>query len=153
MRRNSIVFEGVMLICLAAGVGCSSREDVPALPETIPFSGLVKLDGKPMAGGTIMFTSATPNTPYVSGFVGKDGKYVMKTSIGRQEKDGVVPGKYKISISRFLMADGTPQDPSVPAAVPGVESLPARYSNPSMTQLEVTVAAGLTTMDFELKSR
>jgi hypothetical protein len=153
MRRDAVVFSRLMLIFLATLPGCGSESEGPKLPETIPFSGTVKLDGKPMAGGTIMFTSVSPNAPYVSGQIAGDGKYLMKTSVGRQEKDGVVPGKYKVSISRFLMADGTPQDPTVPAAVPGVESLPARYSNPSMTQLEVTVSQGLSTMDFEIRSR
>jgi hypothetical protein len=134
-------------------MGCSGTETPPELPATAAFSGTIKLDGKPMNKGLVTFVSMTDRGLNATGTVGADGKYSLKVSVGKQEKDGAVPGKYKVVVSRFLQPNGEPQDPSVPAAIPGLESLPQQYSMPTMTQLKAEVPAAGGTADFDLKSK
>ncbi len=106
-----------------------------------------------MNKGLVTFVSMTDRGLNATGTVGADGKYSLKVSVGKQEKDGAVPGKYKVVVSRFLQPNGEPQDPSVPAAIPGLESLPQQYSMPTMTQLKAEVPAAGGTADFDLKSK
>lgn len=153
VRRASTFGLLLGVVGISLLMGCSSEEAAPLLADTVPFSGVVKLNGKPMSGGIVTFISGSPNAPFVSGFVGPDGKYSVKTSLGKVEKDGAVPGKYKVTISRFVKPDGEPQDPSVPAEIPGRESLPEMYSSSSSTRLEANVAAGGGTQDFELTAK
>ena len=134
-------------------MGCSSEEAAPLLPDTVPFSGVVKLNGQPMSHGIVTFISSQPNAPFVGGFVGPDGKYSVKSSLGKVETAGAVPGKYLVTISRFVKPNGEPQDPSVPVEFPGRESLPPIYSSSSATRLTATVAAGGGTQDFDLTAK
>ena len=153
MRRASTFGLLFGFLGTALLMGCSSEEAAPVLPDTVPFSGVVKLNGQPMSGGIVTFISNSTNAQFVSGFVGPDGKYTVKTSLGKAEKDGAVPGKYKVTISRFIKPNGEPQDPTVPAEIPGRESLPAMYSSSVSTRLEATVAAGGGTQDFDLTAK
>ncbi len=134
-------------------MGCGGTETPPELPATATFSGSITLDGKPMNRGLITFVSTTDKGLNASGAVEADGKYSLKISVGKQEKAGAVPGKYKVVISRFLKPNGEPQDPTVPAEIPGRESLPPQYSVPTVSQLKAEVPAAGGTADFELKSK
>ncbi len=146
----------IVLGCVAfsfIGLGCGESVAPPVLPETAAFSGSIKLDGKPMNSGLITFVSTADRGLNATGVVGADGKYSLKVAVGKAEKDGAVPGKYKVVISRFLKPNGEPQDPSVPAEIPGRESLPPQYSMATTTKLTAEVPAGGGNADFDLKSK
>jgi hypothetical protein len=152
---NSMHSRGLLysLIFSFGLLGCSGVEAPPELPATVAFSGSIKLDGKPMNGGLVTFVSTTDKGLNASGVVGADGKYSMMISLGKQEKSGAVPGKYKVVISRFVKPNGEPQDPKVPAEIPGRESLPAQYSVAGASRLTAEVPAAGGTADFDLKSK
>ena len=146
--------------CLVLGIfassfaiGCGESEAPPVLPATVPFTGSIKLDGTPMNAGFITFLSTTEKGLNATGIINTEGKYSLKIGIGKLEKDGVVPGKYKVIVSRFVKPNGEPQDPSVPAEIPGRESLPPQYSSSTATRLVAEVPAAGGTADFEVKTK
>ena len=150
------VIQAVALVCITtsfAVIGCGKAEVPPELPATVAFSGAIQLDGKPMSGGLVTFNSTMDKGLNATSIVGADGKYNLKISLGKQEKDGAVPGKYKVVISRFVKPNGEPQDPSVPAEIPGRESLPARYSVLTTSKLVAEIPPAGGTADFDLKSK
>lgn len=130
--------------------GCSQAP--PPLPDTVPFSGSVELDGKPMDGGMVTFLSKTEKGVNATGIVNENGEYSLKVSVGKAEKEGALPGDYKVTISRFVLPSGKPQDLSKPVEVPGRESLPPKYSVPNQTVLTATVKSG-GSADFQLKAK
>jgi len=69
----------------------------------------------------------------------------------RVEK-GVVPGEYKVVVSKALMPDGSEPDPNVaPMNSPARETLPAVYSNPGVTTLNARVSRENRTFTFALQ--
>jgi hypothetical protein len=72
------------------------------------------------------------------GTTAEDGSFTLTGS--RRGDSGVVPGKYKVRVSRFLDRDGTVLSSEAKQAdfPHAVESVPAPYSSPN-SPLEVTV--------------
>src|SRR5687768_8931885 len=79
-------FSLVMLVCLA-GCGGSSK--------TSPVSGVVLLDGKPVADATVQFVPQNKGRD-ATGQTDKSGEFAMTTF---KPRDGVLPGEYKVVIS------------------------------------------------------
>jgi hypothetical protein len=125
---------------------------------TSPVTGVVTLDGKPLAGASIQFVPQGSGRD-ATGETDKDGAFVMSTF---KPRDGVVPGTYKVVISPPTgTADPTPhgsaEDAMAAASKPQTKkqstgpAFPQKYSRPDQTPLtqEVPVKGKLT---FDLKS-
>ncbi len=141
------------LVLLALGCGSSKK--------LAPVSGVVKLDGKPLAGAAIMFEPVEndngPNMqPTTSGGKTDDnGAYTLESSTGDK---GAIVGKHKVRISVAKVqqpqdpeggGDGRPKPRSGPAMV---EKLPARYNSKSDLTCDVP-PDGKTDANFDLKSK
>jgi len=125
----------------------------PELPDLVPCTGTVTLDGQPLDGAAVMFMPAGNSGYGAVGGTDAQGKYSANTATGQVVHNGVVPGEYKVVISRLVKADGTPIkiDPKTPPAMQGGrQSLPGKYASPVQTTLRATVTAGKT-YDFDLK--
>ena len=126
--RGPVVFlPGVLALFLAGGCGdrYGGRRAV---------SGTVTFQGKPLDQGSITFVPASPDLSTQSGAGIRDGHYQIPRA------QGLVPGKYKVSISSG--DPGTPADPS--AGPPGPsgnysskERIPPRYNVRSTLEVEV----------------
>jgi hypothetical protein len=138
MRDNSI--ECCLICVLAALLGsCCSKS--AALPKTVPVSGTVTLDGKPIPGAELICTpvKSTRGTG-ASGRTDQDGKYELHDRSGAK---GAPAGEYRVSILKAGLAGipkktGDVPDPTL-ASLIGVQN--------------VTVPEGGGTLDFPLKSR
>ncbi|MFN0196088.1 MAG: carboxypeptidase regulatory-like domain-containing protein [Planctomycetaceae bacterium] len=141
------------LVVLAGLMGCGG-ETAKELPKTQPVSGVVTLDGQPLAGAVVTFipTDATTGVECV-GQTDESGKYSPTQTRG---SEGVPTGTYKVTISRFLRG-GKPiplDDAGGGTGGVVVESLPPHYSNPSATTQTATVPeGGGTAFDFKLTSK
>ena len=136
---------GVAALLLASG--CSGGGD--GLPREA-VSGVVTLDGKPLARGMIQFrpadSGAAPGPSVGGGSVVEDGRF----SIPRES--GLVPGSYKVSIN------ASSDDPSTPTkgrvvrkAGLAKELIPPKYN--SNTELAVDVKEGnARDLKFDLQS-
>ncbi len=126
-----------------AGCGGGATDDLPRLA----VSGKVTLDGQPLKEAMIQFVPSEPGATTSGGGGVADGVYSISKS------EGLVPGKYQVSITSTpppaaLPAGGTPGDPVAPPK----ERIPASYN--SKTTLSATVSKeGPNTFDFDLKSK
>ena len=115
---------------LCSVVGCGQSG-----PELAPVSGVVTLDGKPLAGKTVGFTPDDGRRSSV-GFTDEDGRYEMYYTAQRK---GALLTKHIVTIY-------TPEDAYPPAR----ENVPAKYR--INTELSAVVEDANNKFDFELKS-
>ena len=87
---------------------------MPHLPELVPVSGTVTLDGKPLSGATVTFlpVGATRGRSCY-GVTGADGRYeLMETD----KNKGAPEGEFEVLCNKWVMPDGS----DLPTRQPGV---------------------------------
>ena len=150
MRSYSILLAALMCLHLC---GCGG------VPPMVPVSGVVTVDGKPMAHVQVGFLPDTEEfdpTRHGSGLGVTDaqGNYVVKNAAGQE---GLWPGKYKVTFT--LMVDKLKKQPlpydAKPSEVPGgvTNMLPTRYELPGSTPESVAVPAEGLKKDFALAGK
>lgn len=167
---------GLSATVLAGLVICSSTGCGGKLPNAAPVSGTVLYDGKPLEGATVTFRSQSEEGMVGGGLAlgttDSNGKFTLQSHLGPKDvAKGVVPGDYRVSISKFvppngmsdseyeqkradeakvMEADGiVPPDKQVP---PKIELLAAIYSDTKKTTLKATIPeGGDQDLKFELK--
>lgn len=146
-----------LLFCIFAMflLGCGGE---PSGPEMAEVSGMVTLDGKPLAGAEIFFVS--------KGFEGygrikDDGRYSLVR--------GAPVGSCKVYITKDRAPEGPGAGRVIDMSIPGMDEeqvkamnqssvggnvkplLPPEYSDPKSSKLSFDVpAGGTTTADFKL---
>jgi hypothetical protein len=154
MKRSRVVIIPAVAVMLAAAgiVGCSGQ------PPLVPVKATVKLDGQPIEFCAVCFYWADPTTDlsragFGRGITEKDGTTIVKDMYGR---DGMFPGRYKVTFEKYVAADGSPISlNSKPSEIYGGSKnmLPKKYHSPDTTDIVVEVPpSGLQTV-FELKSK
>jgi len=139
--RNSAI---ALCIALIAS-GCKSD------PAVVPVSGVVKLDGKPLAKATVEFQPAPlPNSieaagPSSFGTTDDSGAYSLML-IGR-DVPGAIVGEHKVII-RTTLAPAQQRGDSVV----GRERVPAKYNSASELTFSVKAGAPMTA-NWDLKSQ
>jgi formylglycine-generating enzyme required for sulfatase activity len=103
--------------------------------------GRVTVDGHPLEGARVVFQPSCESGTSSCGTTDANGAYHL---MFRQDRSGATPGEHIVRISKLVPADGLVDE------TPGelIESLPARYNTRS--KLNVTVAHGLNSIDFDL---
>lgn len=139
----------VGLLCLPFAcmlVGCG-----PDLPGTVPVTGTVTLDGAPVEGATVNFLSAAGLA--ASGKTDAAGKFSLKTTVGSQSAEGATLGRHQVAIVK-TESDGQAMDdpkkmmedmannPAVTSDFKVKNLIPAKYNNPTMSQLTADVTEG-----------
>jgi hypothetical protein len=124
----------ILALGLAALVGCGGKGG-----NELPVSGTVTVDGTPASEVTVRFFPDGDTDVTSSGYAvtGSDGKYVL---IGGKNKTGLVPGRYKVTVSKGK-PPSTSAD-SVGAVVPGLDikdDFPDAYSDLAKTKLAYSV--------------
>jgi hypothetical protein len=155
------IFQIVGLVAVASMVGCG-----PAAPKTVPGSGVVLMDGKPLEGASVNLYS--DDGTVASGKSDAAGKFTLKTTIGVNTYDGVKVGKHKVAIAKTTNAgakeDGEePKDSkematrmggSMTGSVKQTFIVPAKYNTPTRSGLECDVPEGGTDkLSFDIKSK
>ncbi len=166
--KRTQTFNAFILIPLVAVLisACGSGQEPPkVLAELVPTQGTVTLDGKPLSGATVTFIpeDGQKGTRRASAICNESGVYELITPIAKmkpEETKGIAPGKYKVTISKYLMKDGS----AIPAdtveadamALGAKESVPAKYSNFEKSTLKIEVERSTVankSHDFDLKSK
>lgn len=146
-------FASLILLVVFSGCGGSSG------PPTAPVSGKVTLDGAPLEGAIVNFTTGG----FVgSGRTGADGSYSLVT--------GAAVGENKVWIENFEAPEGFSDDPEdgmdagqleamnqsladSGATVEAPTRIPVEYSDSEKTILKVMVSdGGTSSANFDLKS-
>ena len=126
--------------------GCSESK----LPQTVPVSGRATLDGGEWPrNGNLYFSAAQPaagfpRKPAMATF-GTDGEFTVTSwSSG----DGLVPGKYRVSITCWEI-------PPTPDGPPAKSYIPERYTSGLSSNLELIVKpdAGHIQFDVDIPPR
>ncbi len=87
------------LAVLGFVAGCNSNSN----PPTIPVSGTVTLDSKPVSGAMVMFIPSEGGQS-ASGTTDSSGKYVLGTFVGG---DGAMKGSYGVTVTKIHTEAGT----------------------------------------------
>ncbi len=132
--------------------GCGGGRD-DALPDLVPVSGTITLDGRPASGVAVVFS---PSDSTVGGVChatsDENGHYELTDGQGDQ---GAQAGKFRVSCSKWVLPDGSDfkSETESPMEVGARQLLPAKYSDEGSSRLTATVSAGGGTIDFDLKSK
>jgi hypothetical protein len=122
--------------------------------KRVPVQGKLTNQGQPLGNATVQFipVGSTKGEGGI-GVSDNDGNFTL---IGSRRGDkGVVPGEYKIRVSRLIARDGTPLPADAKQADnPGCkESVPGPYASVDGTPLKATVPdkGGEVTIDIPVK--
>lgn len=142
--------------------GCSGGDEwTKNLPETVAATGVVLLDGKPVEGASVVFAPADGAKYPAKALTDSSGHFSLDAF---PSKEGAVPGKYKIQISKTveIAAEAPVAAVAGPDAAHTAESedgetryvnaLPKQYANPNTSGLTAEIPPdGTTNLKFELK--
>lgn len=153
--KSSVQFLVCVVGCSVI-LGCGSQPKVPDWPDPLPVSGTITYGDAPLTSASVNFTPDSPTTPGrgASGFTDDSGNYVLNyRAPNGKTMEGIIPGKYRVTISRMVKPDGTvwkpdPAQPTGPANVGAREVMPREYS--LETKLKADVKEGEDTYDFKL---
>jgi len=142
-----------LVALLGFSEGCGGSHFRQDLPLTVPVSGLVTLNGKPLASASVTFYPKDGTAGIESaGSTDESGHYQLQQTRGEL---GTPVGEYSVTISHYVGPDGKSivmtKDSPPPADLGAVESLPEKYSSLQSTTLRATVPAGGDTINFDLK--
>jgi hypothetical protein len=157
MNRIYLLF-GLTLCTVLSGCGATPL-------KTVPASGVLKMDGKPLEGATVNLYSDDGVVAY--GKTDAEGKFSLKSSIGPNTYDGAKVGKHKVSIAKTLNdgkegTDATSDDPKektrmspmMTGPVKQTFIVPAKYNTPQRSELTCDVPEGGTDkLSFEISSK
>ena len=145
MRPLCFVVTAVLLLALAS---CGDRL------KRVEVKGKVSALGTPLPNATIQFLPA--ETTKGEGGIGTSDQEGNYTLIGSRKGDkGVVAGKYKVRVSRFVERDGTPlpQDWKQAEHPSAKETVPPPYSAiDSPYEVTVPEEGGTVNIDLPVKA-
>jgi hypothetical protein len=124
-----------LLAFVAICAGCGGGPEGPATAEV---SGLVSLNGAPVANADVFFHPANPDGPgkACQAVTGEDGRFTVKTHVEAGEyKPGMIPGDYRVTISKLDTSSVTS------TLTPPKNVLPPMYALPQTSGFTVTVSA------------
>jgi hypothetical protein len=131
MRRHRFIATSLVFLGLA---GCGDGL------KRVPVRGKITADGRPLDHAVVQFipTGSTRGEGGI-GVSDDDGNFSLTGS--RAGARGVVPGEYKVRVSRLIGRDGSALPPEAKQAEhPGArESVPPPYTSLEGTPLTVTV--------------
>lgn len=138
---------------LAAG-GCSAAKPVSNRPQTHPARGRLTLAGQPLTGATVTFRPDGQGNG-CSGISDAAGAFRLATFTAG---DGAVPGKYRVTVTKFAAGPPAP-DVNAPGYAPPSASAPPpkslladSYADPAKSGLTAEVVAGKDNVfEFDLK--
>ena len=137
----------IVLFAVVIG-GCARKPD----PVLVPASGVVTLDGKPLAHGLVRFspTERGISAAWISeGTTDDEGRYELVAPMG----PGAVAGTHRVTVSEGGVPDEIRDDQGKVAAWLGKlagRPLPGRYGTIATSPLEVAVGPSGAGVDLDL---
>jgi hypothetical protein len=121
-----------ILLVVAAALGCGESETRVPVHRV---KGMITFQGQPISGAFLSLhpKSAAPDVPAPRASVNPDGSFELSTFEG---SDGAPEGKYFVTVKWYKPVKVKGE------VVSGPNALPAKFSNPKTSGIEVTVASG-----------
>lgn len=134
-------------VAAVVSIGCSKEGSIPG---TVPVSGIVKHNGAPLEGATVVFSPMDQGSGRAaSGKTDATGKFTLSTL---KPGDGALPGEYAVAVTK-METEGKPltdeeareyynkyQKP--PPAPTTKSAIPEKYSVAATSGLKATVKKG-----------
>ncbi len=147
----------VLLVGVTAGsvlcAGCGGDD----LTRRYSASGSVTYKGEPLESGEIIFAPVDPNQGFAASAVIQNGSFTLTTMT---EKDGAVPGQYKVAVTsrdidvaKLKSASGrlTTNPAVLGKAIRSAKSLvPKKYESSSSSPLTAEVKPQSNSFSFDL---
>lgn len=140
--------------------GCSESVKEPDWPGAVPVTGIVTIDGTALGQANVLYI---PDEGTVgqggSGTTDDTGKYKVSSRDSKGDTiEGIIPGKYRVAISRMIKPDGSVWTPDAtnstgPASVGAREELPMEYADPRSSIWLIDVISGGPSQDFGLQKK
>ena len=153
LGHDTVIALGTAAILGLCGCGPKGTGDRPA---TVTARAVVTYNGAPVSGATVSFI-ADGGSHSASGVTNETGTANMGTF---GEGDGVVPGKFKVTIRKTTITTTggaqpaekveSPDSDIPPGKVEQKEELPAKYADPGTSGLTAEVTAADTELKFDL---
>ncbi len=144
--------------CVLVLAGCGGAPHDPNRPKTVPVTGTVTHNGKPVEGATVTFMAQNPQGRGATGRTDEAGRFTL-TTFGAN--DGAIPGEYRVKIAKTLVEGQLSQEQAqqsqeqgkpIPAPVEK-DLLPLKYKKAETSGLTASVQAdGENDFPFELKN-
>jgi hypothetical protein len=139
---NRFSFSKGFLCCCVLAVGFCGCAD--SGPKRYAVSGMVTWQGKPLDHGSITFLAEDPSLGSGGGDMIQDGRYSIPA------KQGLLPGRYKVSISSADPRDKAPDPDSPPGYLPvSKDRIAPKYNTKTTLTADVT-PQGQNTFDFDV---
>ena len=135
----------LMFAVVASLCGCNSSKF-----DLAPVSGVVTLDGEPVADARVIFEpqrtgqEALSAGPSSNGVTDDEGRFTLETTV--EGHRGAVVGAHTVTVSTYLAEIDRTKDTS---RIIRQEEIPARYQEPGALTFTVP-SDGTTTADFSL---
>ena len=146
-RSRIIAVFCVSLVCL--GCGSSGRN----LPKTVPATGVVTLDGKPVDGAQVILVPVGDASTGAFGVTNSSGHFSLRAY---DEKDGAIPGEYKAQVSKTIQVKVAGAKGSLDGGDPVrfEYGVPGKYTGAKTSGLSVTIPdAGKSDIKLDLTSK
>ena len=139
----------IVALCLAiAPFGCGKK-----ILKTEGVSGVVTLDGQPLADATVHFIPADSTGSPSYGKTNENGEYKLQTLLGAADA-GTTPGQYKVRVECVEMYETGKTFQENGEEKPEMKArsiIPAKYNDENTSGLEATVVKGSNTFNFDLQ--
>jgi hypothetical protein len=151
--RTGLKRSWLLLAFAICSLGCNGGRDdkwLQARAKTVPVSGVVTLDGKPVEAATVVFFATSADLA-ATGSTDAEGRFVLRTY---EPSDGAVLGQHEVMIEKTTETQVMPQDPEAPIPPPKIEHhLPRRYGDHKKSGLTAVVEEpGPNVFEFTLKA-
>jgi hypothetical protein len=123
------------------------------LPKTVPASGVVTLDGKPVDGAQVVLVPAGDASTGAYGTTDSSGRFSLRAYA---EKEGAIPGDYKVQVSKTIerRLEGAKGSLDGGDPVRFEYGVPAKYTGAKTSGLSVTIPdAGIRDINLALSSK
>jgi hypothetical protein len=140
-------FRFILGLALVFALGCGGK-------KFAPVSGVVTMNGKPLAGATVTFMpvlqgGGIESGPSSDGKTNEKGEYTLTAATGQK---GALVGKHKVVISILAEQVGEGDERAPRGGWPKMDKIPAKYND--KTELECIVPAeGKQDANFDLKPK
>lgn len=125
-----LVYLGLLTL-LACLIGCAQS----AGPATVPVTGTITMDGKPIAGAVVVFSpqgTSDESRLATQAETDSEGRFELKTYLGGADfKLGVPAGDYAVSVSKLEVVQDMRRQPK--------NLLPKKYNQPNTSGFSATV--------------
>ncbi len=140
-----------LLLAIIATLGCNSTGS--NLPKTVPAAGVVTLDGKPVDGAQVVLVPASQGITGATAVTDASGRFTLRAY---PEKDGAIPGEYKVQVSKTIQVKVAGAKGSVDGGDPVrfEYGVPGKYTDSQKSGLSVTIPdTGNRDINLVLKSK